>query len=484
MVIDSGATAMMMPFRQCFISYKPTPRSNVVLANNQKSPCLGCGDICLKMGGYNVILRDVLHIPSLRCPLFSVCCHHCFLGCSFIADNTGCYLTFPSFTIEVDNQTDCTVMGQVGDTSHQIHFDAHQIGCVSVVSDNTRFRALRHPCCIQHPCCKQKTAVKRVSFSNDVVLPILDTVDVPLDSEVADDSPAKDLIHVSQAPFTDSSYIGDSSDDSSKIPDNFFCELGLEAADFSSPSLSPKQINQISQACIDSLTKHGCITMDLVCLIDATLPKKSSPYSTSTTPDDRPELLSCDKVPSFYSKHRRFTIPELHRYIGFLQLKDWSSVLDVAQPNISFNTSDHDVPLELGDVANIKKSQCNTSPIPRPPGFLDVVHCDIGYGDCKAIGGARFCFILVDHATRYCWIYALKSLCHTNIIKVFQQFQVDAGLLPHRLYTDFDSKLIAGPTEQFLLEHGCKVRASPSNRQDKNGLVECAWQTAVAMARS
>ncbi len=50
-------------------------------------------------------------------------------------------------------------------------------------------------------------------------------MDVPLDSEVADDSPAKDLIHVSQAPFTDSSNIGDSSDDSSKIPDNFFLVL-------------------------------------------------------------------------------------------------------------------------------------------------------------------------------------------------------------------------------------------------------------------
>jgi hypothetical protein len=166
------------------------------------------------------------------------------------------------------------------------------------------------------------------------------------------------------------------------------------------------------------------------------------------------------------------------------KLKDWTSVLDVAQPTISFDTSTYDTPLKLGDVTNIKKSRCNTKPIPRPPSFLDVVHCDIGYGDCKAVGGARFCFMLVDRATHYCWIYALKSLCHENIKKVFQQFQVDAGSLPHRLYTDFDSKLIAGPTEQYLLEHGCKVCASPNNWQDKNGLVECAWQTAVAMARS
>lgn len=64
-IVDSGATAMMMPFRQCFISYKDTPHSYVILANNQKSPCLGRGIICINMEGHNIILRDVLHVPSL-----------------------------------------------------------------------------------------------------------------------------------------------------------------------------------------------------------------------------------------------------------------------------------------------------------------------------------------------------------------------------------------------------------------------------------
>jgi hypothetical protein len=90
--------------------------------------------------------------------------------------------------------------------------------------------------------------------------------------------------------------------------------------------------------------------------------------------------------------------------------------------------------------------------------------------------------LLVDRATRYCWIYALKSSCHENITRAFQQFRFDAGSLPHCLYTDFDNKLIAGPTEQFLHENGCKICASPNSHQDKNGLVECAWQTIVSMA--
>jgi hypothetical protein len=74
-IIDSGATAMMVPFHHCFITYKPTPKSYVILGNSQKSPCLGRGDVCITMGGFTVVLKDVLHIPSLRCPLFSIRCH-------------------------------------------------------------------------------------------------------------------------------------------------------------------------------------------------------------------------------------------------------------------------------------------------------------------------------------------------------------------------------------------------------------------------
>jgi hypothetical protein len=95
--------------------------------------------------------------------------------------------------------------------------------------------------------------------------------------------------------------------------------------------------------------------MDLMHLVEAVLPHFSPQHSTSTIPDDHPKLLSCDKVPSFYPKFHHFTIPELHRYIGFCQLNDWTSVLDVAQPTISFDTSTHDTPLKLGDVTNIKK---------------------------------------------------------------------------------------------------------------------------------
>lgn len=50
-----------------------------------------------------------------------------------MAENTGCFLTFPSFMIEVNDSSDCVVSGIIADPSHQVHFNAHFAGCVSTV---------------------------------------------------------------------------------------------------------------------------------------------------------------------------------------------------------------------------------------------------------------------------------------------------------------------------------------------------------------
>lgn len=140
--------------------------------------------------------------------------------------------------------------------------------------------------------------------------------------------------------------------------------------------------------------------------------------------------------------------------------------------------------MELGNVANIKKSRRNKTPIKRPSKFLSRVHMDIGYGDCKAVGGVRYCAVLVDRATRQIFLYGLKSLTHKALTGVFQQFRLDAGGLPKVLITDFDSKIFGGATGQWLKEHHCDVRAAPPKHQNQNGLVERSWATICGMARS
>jgi hypothetical protein len=79
-------------------------------------------------------------------------------------------------------------------------------------------------------------------------------------------------------------------------------------------------------------------------------------------------------------------------------------------------------------------------------------------------------------------------MTQVNIIAALERFHADAGGLPQKIYTDFDPKLIAGDTEKWLLTKipnaPCRIQAAPSGRQNQNGLVECAWQTTVAMARA
>ena len=307
-IVDSGATAMMMPFRQCFISYKDTPHSYVILANNQKSPCLGRGAICINMGGHNIILKDVLHVPSLRCPLFSVRCHRRFLGCSFLADNSGTFLSFPSFIIPVDDSTDCVVSGHSAPTNQLIHFDARVAGCTCAVSDNTRHRASRRPI----------VSSKTVTFSKDTVFKLKDPtiLNEQPPSEAVNGSvdinnnlplPIPTIVDNNNLSSSPSDSLGDNTFlDSSEDSSNVFKSLGLDPSDFTTSHLSPKQVKQLSQACVDALTNNGCISMDLIRFVQTILRRRSFSTSTSTTPDDRPSLLPCDKVPSFYPNKSTF----------------------------------------------------------------------------------------------------------------------------------------------------------------------------------
>ena len=128
-------------------------------------------------------------------------------------------------------------------------------------------------------------------------------------------------------------------------------------------------------------------------------------------------------------------------------MKHWRDVSSIAQDTVDL-VEGTELPLELGDVANIHHARRNTLPVPRPPQYNHVVHMDIGYGDCVAIGGSRYVLTFVDRATRFVRVYGLKSLSHDNIIDCFQRYSIDAGSLPTKLYTDFDNKLLAGKTEK------------------------------------
>jgi hypothetical protein len=113
--------------------------------------------------------------------------------------------------------------------------------------------------------------------------------------------------------------------------------------------------------------------------------------------------------------HCRFTIKQVSHYCGFGSFKNWDTLHNVCQPNFSF-IQPTNLPLELGQVTNIKKARSNKTPIDHPTDLLEAFHCDIGYGDTQsANNSASYCMLFINSATGYSWIYALKIYLRESI---------------------------------------------------------------------
>ena len=116
--------------------------------------------------------------------------------------------------------------------------------------------------------------------------------------------------------------------------------------------------------------------------------------------------------------------------------------------------------------------------------FLDKVHMNIVYGDCLSLNSFCYALLLVDVATRYCWLYRMLSLTSTHIIHAFDTFRSDVGRVQKKFHTDFDKKLIGDNALRWILSSSSKVIAANAGRQSSNGLVERTWRTIVVMARA
>ena len=116
--------------------------------------------------------------------------------------------------------------------------------------------------------------------------------------------------------------------------------------------------------------------------------------------------------------------------------------------------------------------------------YLDKLHTDIVFGDCFALGGHQYDLLLVDVATRYCWLYGMSSLSSASITLALEKFKVDAGRLPHRFHSDFNRKSIGGNPLQWILSNVFNIIAAPSGHQYSNGLEELTWRTLIQMAQA
>jgi len=197
-----------------------------------------------------------------------------------------------------------------------------------------------------------------------------------------------------------------------------------------------------------------------------------------------PILRCIDKVSS--SLPSRLTMNEDHirACMGFRRIDTIKRHLaTLFQDTIHLDSTPGDAVLDKGDMATLRKTARNTNPVPRPMAFGDVMHMDIVFGPEVALADVHYGLLFTDRYSRMTYIYPLHNLT-SDIPKQMDAFFAHLGVLPRRLVSDFDLKLIGGKARDHLNQLRIHVNAAPSSRQDRNGLAERHWQMVMAMARN
>jgi hypothetical protein len=371
---------------------------------------LGVGTKFWRIGGqkgYIVGRRQVLHVPALKAPLLSVRQHRRHQGCSFIADNEGCYLTFPTFSIKVDDSVDCliayeTLNPTTVDLSECDYLqEASQRRESLAVIKTQRFENARSS--------QQQNSTSANAWKVETRASLC-----RLNEQAARELEAKDKAEQIKIELAHL-------EEESKATERQYQMPRPKA-----PMTTEEKL-QLIQSLVDLMQKRGKTDYLLIKEVETKYPHPSpvksdidpkdeididpkdeiSPPSsppaykfptTTSTPADHPDTLPCDKPPSTSPAVQCFTEQQLHRYFGFRNLKNWLDLEATGQDTIKV-TKGTECPLEISDVANIRHSHQNTTPVPRPMNYLQTVHMDIGYGDCVSIGSFHYVLILIDRTT-------------------------------------------------------------------------------------
>eukprot|EP00956_Cyclotella_meneghiniana_P020999 scaffold37679_cov76-Cyclotella_meneghiniana.AAC.13 len=413
---DSGATDTMLPDKAAFVSYHPTPGSFVLLGDGTQLHQRGTGTAKIMLNGKILLLRNVLHVPALSEPLYSLRRHRMMPECGYYSSyDTGSHLLFPTFVLEVDTTVDNVLTYKsIGRSSSKIDYAEPRI----YPKPAPRAPSAR-PAHIIPPDNEMSTVQFSVPTPKSGPAPSPSFTPTPSSADATPSTPSPQPTSI---PFSDDELI--------------------------SASATP-----ISSKTLQSLHSN---------------PDNLPPVPPACTPGPAECRTTFDPL-------------KLHRIFGCRRFRNQQHVI-AASSNAKL-IKQGELPTTLGDYATMNKPD-KGKPLTKPRKYLDKVHMDIVFGDCLSLGGYRYALLLVDVATRYCWIYGMQALTSNEIISCFEQFVSAAGDVPKCFHSDFDKKLIGGKALRWIQEHKSRIIASPSQRQSSNGLVERTWQTLVRMARA
>jgi len=204
---------------------------------------------------------------------------------------------------------------------------------------------------------------------------------------------------------------------------------------------------------------------------------------TTVNPIPPPNIRIIDTPVANAPPYQTFNIDQLRRSFGFRNINNILNEIKATSTNFKMSTIDRESIVDIGETANMDKSNRNTFPLPLPTRLGDTVHMDIIFGSTTAIGGYKYSIFIVDKATRHKYLYPVKSL-KTDIIPTLQKFFKDLGREPSLIRTDFDHKLMGQAVQKFLLSTKTQIQSAPPEHQHQNGLCERNWRSILRMARS
>ena len=105
--MDSGATHVMLPDLEAFISIHKCPHRTVTLGDESVVPVLGEGTAVFSLNGRVILVRNALYVPAFRNPLYSLQKHKTMLGCRTFSFHLMCsHILFPHFMLQIDDSVD------------------------------------------------------------------------------------------------------------------------------------------------------------------------------------------------------------------------------------------------------------------------------------------------------------------------------------------------------------------------------------------
>jgi deoxyuridine 5'-triphosphate nucleotidohydrolase len=526
-VVDSGATDHMCNNRSLFTSFQSTPQSQFSVRlgdGNTKCKVQGTGTIQLQLDNKTIELENTLYVPDLDVSLFSIKQHMKLQGCYMHCEQDTCTVAFPTFTITANTGHEIKIFPTKPPPSTTPTFTTtnaehnHVPAQIPFIfNDNT-------PSTISIKSAFKTKPIKYIpkrattdSIGFDVYSPTNTSIPpnsrklIPLGFHLAippglygrlaprSSLAAKHHVDVA-AGVIDPDYRGEVKILLVNSSQNRF---NIQEGDSIGQLIFEKAATPAFQV-LQSLApttrgKGGFGSTDPTArptLIEDDSPTPSPPSTSSPAihhiPQDSPDPLihtppqirPQDKPQDTEHASMTVTVEHLRKLVGYRNTDSIIPHLKTCfKDNFHISNLDREPVLELGEIATIDKSRIPTNPVSLPNKLGDVIHVDIGYGCNAGLNGIKYALFIVDRATRYKYIYPLKSL-QDDILPAFQALVRDMGTTPKTIITDFDHKLMGSKIQEYFTPLRTTIKSAPPRQQHKNGLVERNWRSVVRMARS